>query len=200
MNLMSKENNTLTQKALRSIVSQYEHGQVFAYPTEAVFGLGCDPLNEKAVRSILALKERPEEKGLIVIASKVEQILPYVDLNQLPQGVHSKIMASWPGPVTWLLPKSAHTPNWVSGASNMVAIRVSSHPVVKAICNALDKPMVSTSANPAGKEPAKSINEVQQYFKHAIANKMLTLIEGNLGEQSSPSKIYHSLTMETIRS
>ena len=197
---MSKENNTLSQASLSSIVSQYEHGQVFAYPTEAVFGLGCDPLNEKAVRSILALKERPEEKGLIIVASKVEQILPYVDLRLLPDETQQKIMATWPGPVTWLLPKSAHTPNWVSGASSMVAIRVSSHPIVQAICDALDKPMISTSANPAGKEPAKTINEVQQYFKHAITNKMLTLIEGKLGEQSSPSKIYHSLTMETIRS
>lgn len=200
MNPMSKENNTLSQASLSSIVSQYEHGQVFAYPTEAVFGLGCDPLNEKAVRSILALKERPEEKGLIIVASKVEQILPYVDLRLLPDETQQKIMATWPGPVTWLLPKSAHTPNWVSGASSMVAIRVSSHPIVQTICDALDKPMISTSANPAGKEPAKTINEVQQYFKHAITNKMLTLIEGKLGEQDSPSKIYHSLTMETIRS
>jgi len=189
-----------TKEGLTRFVTEYKQGQVFAYPTEAVFGLGCDPQNEAAVLRILALKQRDVEKGLILIASDIEQIRPYVDFDVLPETSRTAIEASWPGPVTWLLPKSTYTPHWISGASSMVAVRVSQHPLVKALCDAVGKPLVSTSANPAGEAPAKTSKQIEHYFQHAISNKTLTIIEGELGQQSSPSKILHSLTMETIRS
>lgn len=182
-------------KQFNDIKAWYCDGQVFAYPTEAVFGLGCDPQNEDAVHKILSLKTRAVEKGMILIASDFIHIQKYVLFDELPLNTQQKIFASWPGPVTWLLPKSSYTPKWISGDSDMVAVRLSAHPLVQAICQHLQMPMVSTSANPAGQPPATSIEEVKAYF-----GNQLNLIEGELGSQRSPSKIFHSLTMETIRS
>lgn len=172
----------------------FVQGKVFAYPTEAVFGLGCDPLNESAVWEILRLKQRPVEKGMILIAQNVEQILPYVDFAVLDESTQAKILETWPGPVTWLLPKSTLTPDFISGDSDMVAVRVTNHPLVQQMCWSVNAPLVSTSANPATEEPARSAEQVIRYFGDQVI-----LIDGALGEQKTPSKIIHSLTMETIR-
>lgn len=177
----------------------FQCGTVFAYPTEAVYGLGCDPLNEKAVNKILEIKQRPVEKGMILIASNHEQIKNFVDTTVLSEQALVAIQNSWPGPVTWLLPKSTYTPYWVSGDSDMVAVRVSAHPGVKAMCDAVQHPIISTSANPAGIEPARTKSQVFEYFSRYIEENSMIVIEGELGSQTKPSQIIHSLTMETIR-
>ena len=179
---------------LPALSNCYQLGEVFAYPTEAVYGLGCDPLNKEAVYKILSLKNREVEKGMILIASDISQILPYVMFDTLSETTKTKILSTWPGPVTWLLPKSDQTPAWISGNSDMLAVRISSHPLVVNMCNYLQKPMVSTSANPAGEPPALTQHDVKRYF-----GERLFIMKGELGGQSSPSKIFHSLTMETIR-
>lgn len=181
-------------KQLKDLLQWYKSGEIFAYPTEAVFGLGCDPLNERATNKILQIKQRPVEKGMILIASDFSQINSFVEFDTLDKHSQAKILASWPGPVTWLLPKSTNTPFWVSGDSDMVAIRLSAHPLVREMCDYLNAPMISTSANPASLDPAKSIAQVREYFGDS-----LPIMDGALGEQQTPSKIFHSLTMETIR-
>jgi len=181
-------------KTLSKIKQWYSTGQVFAYPTEAVFGLGCDPQNRQAVSEILRLKSRAIEKGMILIASELHHIKPYVLFDDLPISSQQTILASWPGPITWLLPKSPFTPEWISGDSPMVAVRLSAHRQVRKICDHIDKPMVSTSANPAGQPPALNAQEVRSYF-----GQQILVVEGELGSGQSPSKIFHSLTMETIR-
>ncbi|MFT6269277.1 MAG: tRNA threonylcarbamoyl adenosine modification protein (Sua5/YciO/YrdC/YwlC family) [Alphaproteobacteria bacterium] len=191
--MTNKRQETL-QKQLQDLSTWYESGQVFAYPTEAVYGLGCDPLNKDAVYKILSLKSREVEKGMILIASDFSQIAPFVLFEHLSQHTQQEILSSWPGPVTWLLPKSPKTPDWLSGDSNMLAVRISSHPLVSQMCNHLGKPIVSTSANPAGESPAINEQELRGYFGNE-----LRVLEGLLGNQKSPSKIFHSLTMETIR-
>lgn len=184
---------------LISLLTDYQAGKVFAYPTEAVFGLGCDPQNENAVAHILSLKKRPVEKGVILIASNFQQIAPYVLFDSLPSTSQQKIMSSWPGPVTWLLPKSDYTPAWISGDSDMVAVRITAHPLVKAMCDKVKQAFVSTSANPAGEAPAINTQQIRDYFSAALDEQTLLLVEGDLGEQRSPSKIFHSQTMELIR-
>nr|WP_136250670.1 Sua5/YciO/YrdC/YwlC family protein [Ningiella ruwaisensis] len=172
----------------------FADGRVFAYPTEAVYGLGCDPLNEEAVNEILRLKQRPVEKGMILIAQSVEQILPFIEFDRLPVNTQQQIVDSWPGPVTWLIPKSVKTPYFISGDSDLVAVRVTTHKLVQQMCWSVASPLVSTSANPATEEPARSKEEVQAYF-----NTDVIIIDGELGEQKKPSTIINSLTMETIR-
>lgn len=182
------------QPQLNELNSWYKKGSVFAYPTEAVFGLGCDPLNKQAVHKILELKNRPIEKGMILVASDFSQIEDYIEFSALPSSSQQKVLESWPGPITWLLPKSNQTPDWVSGESDMVAVRISAHSIVRDMCDTLAAPMISTSANPASMPPAKSKSEVVNYFGTNIK-----IVQGELGKQSAPSQIFHSLTMETIR-
>lgn len=199
MNKQFMQASTQTSDSIQKIVQHYEQGHVFAYPTEAVYGLGCDPQNKNAVYKILALKTREVEKGVILIASDFAQIADYVRFDSLTKDTQHKILATWPGPVTWLLPKSAHTPEWISGNSDMVAVRITEHPIVIAMCEAINGPLVSTSANPAGKSPAKTVAQLHAYFQDAIDDEALHIIEGALGAQNTPSKIFHSLSMDVVR-
>ncbi len=134
-------------------------GGVVAYPTEAVYGLGCDPWNENAVRRILAMKQRPEAKGLILIAASLEQLTPFVSLLE-PERMEV-ILATWPGPHTWLLPARPQTPAWLRGAHGTLAVRVTAHPLAAALCRAAGLALVSTSANRAGRHPARTALEVR---------------------------------------
>ena len=179
---------------MQAFIDAFRQQQCFAYPTEAVFGLGCDPLAESAMLEILSLKSRPVEKGVILIAADFEQLRPFVLIDSLPVAHQQRAFASWPGPFTWLLPKSAKTPDWISGDSDLVAVRVTNHALVKQMCELVNSPMVSTSANPAGLEPARTSEQVRQYF-----GDELLIVEGSLGEQQTPSTIIDGLTLETLR-
>jgi L-threonylcarbamoyladenylate synthase len=92
----------MTDWHLRQAVRCLQRGGLVAYPTEAVWGLGCDPLRLETVRWLLALKQRPMAKGLILIAAHFSDLEPF--LEPLHQGLYNRVMESWPGPVTWLLP------------------------------------------------------------------------------------------------
>ena len=172
----------------------YLAGKVFAYPTEDVFGLGCDPDNEEAVTKLLALKQRNVSKGLILVADNYSQVLPYVDDSAIKMTKRTEIFSSWPGPITWLLPKSKTAPSWVTGESEFIAVRVSAHPLIKDLCQRADKPLVSTSANTAGHPPALNAAEVTSYFSDQVV-----LIDGSLGGSHSPSKIRHGHSGQIIR-
>lgn len=130
-----------------------QQGGVIAYPTEAVWGLGCDPFNERAVHRLLAIKQRPVEKGMILIAAELEQLRSCLDLAALPGDRLAEVLASWPGPHTWAMPASERAPAWITGAHSSLAVRVSAHPTVTALCRAFGGPLVSTSANLSG-QPA----------------------------------------------
>lgn len=177
-----------------AFVTAFNEGEVFVYPTEAVMGIGCDPDNPAAVERILSLKSRPVEKGVILIASNYSQLLPYVNDNAIPMDRRTEIFSSWPGPVTWLLPKSARAPDWITGGQPKIAVRVTSHPVVRALCDKVDKPLVSTSANPSGESPAVTLAQAKSYFGESVH-----YIEGDLGQQAKPSTIKDCDTGRTIR-
>lgn len=123
---------------------------VIAYPTEAVWGLGCDPRNEASVLRLLALKQREVDKGLILIAADEAQLAPFIDMAALDDAQRAALRASWPGPHTWIVPASTDAPAWITGAHTGIAVRVSAHATVIALCNAFGGALVSTSANRAG--------------------------------------------------
>ena len=129
-----------------------KRGGVIAYPTEGVWGLGCDPRNEQAVLRVLAIKQREVEKGLILIAASEEQLAPFVVLGALSDGQRAAVRASWPGAATWIVPASASAPRWITGDHDGIAVRVSAHAPVIALCDAFAGALVSTSANRAGKD------------------------------------------------
>ncbi|QJR81001.1 L-threonylcarbamoyladenylate synthase type 1 TsaC [Alteromonas pelagimontana] len=172
----------------------FNSGQLLVYPTEAVMGIGCDPDNQEAVFKLLALKQRPVEKGVILIADNYSRLLKYVDDNAIAPDKRTEIFSSWPGAVTWLLPKSRYAPEWITGKSNKIAVRVTNHPVVKALCEKLAKPLVSTSANLSGQAPAKTTAEARKYFYDSVY-----YIEGKVGERDRPSTIRDCETGKIIR-
>lgn len=167
---------------------------VIAYPTEAVWGLGCDPMNAGAVQRLLALKQRPVEKGLILVAADVAQVQTW--LGTLPALRREAVLTSWPGPVTWLLPDpERRIPDWIRGDHDSVALRVSAHPVVQALGLAFGGLLVSTSANPAGLPPARTALDVHRYFGESVDAMVL----GETGGLDKPTAIRDALTGETLR-
>ena len=167
-------------------------GGVVAYPTEAVWGLGCDPLQRDSVERILQLKSRPVEKGLILIAGTIEQFSPLIE--DLSDELKAKLHASWPGHTTWLVPHQGRIPNWISGQFDTVALRVTTHPVVQALCQKVEGPIVSTSANPQGQPPAKTLQQARDYFTDEVV-----YAPGQVAGLGQPSKIYDLVSGENIR-
>jgi L-threonylcarbamoyladenylate synthase len=158
------------------------HGGVISYPTESVFGLGCNPDNYSAVDKILQLKQRPIEKGLILIAASIKQLQPYIvvsskDLNKITSQKNS--------PTTWLVKPSELTPYWITGQHEKVAVRLTQHPVAKHLCEQFPYPLVSTSANPGGKIPAKSSLKSRIYF----GGNVDFYVGGSVGNLGSVTRI-----------
>lgn len=177
-----------------NLVIALRQQQVIAYPTEAVFGLGCDPDSESAVQALLVLKQRPWQKGLILVAAHYAQLEEYINDDALDAAARSRIFASWPGPVTWVIPARPTTPRWLTGQHASMAVRVSAFEPVRLLCLAFGKPLVSTSANLTGQPPARSADEVFRQLGAAFP-LLGESVEGRL----NPSEIRDALSGELIR-
>lgn len=169
------------------------NGGVVAYPTEAVYGLGCDPYNCSAVGRILAIKRRDPAKGLILIAAEPFQLLPFV--APLPPGPMAEVLASWPGPHTWLLPVRPGIPHWLTGRFATLAVRVTAHPLAAGLCRAYGGAIVSTSANVADRPPARSALEVRL----ALADGPDLIVSGACVGADRPSSIRDGYTGRVLR-
>lgn len=179
------------QQPLRNVLAS---DGVIAYPTEGVWGLGCLPDCLTAVQRILDLKRRPAHKGLILVAAEPEQLSPWIDWGALPLDRLSEILATWPGPITWVLPTFPHVSPLLRGKFDTLAVRVSAHPVVRELC-LRHGPLVSTSANHAGRRAAKTELQVRQWFN----NEIDAVIPGKLGGRKGSSEIRDGLTGESFR-
>jgi len=178
---------------LKRAIHICEMGGIIAYPTEAVFGLGCLPLHEQSVHRILKLKKRPVSKGLILVAASIEQLDPFVDFSKVKN--LEVIQNSWPGPVTWIVPAKQTTPFWLTGDHKTLAVRVSSHSIVRSLCEKLG-PIVSTSANPQAAEPAKTSQEVRSYFHTDVDY----VIPASISNTMKPTEIRDANSGDIIRS
>jgi len=168
----------------RQAVTTLKQGGVIAYPTEAVWGLGCDPFELAAVERILEMKRRPMHKGLILVAGDMAQI-DFL-LEPLTDEQRQVLSQYWPGPVTFLLPDPLNQiPRWVKGSHSSVAVRVSQHPVIRQVSESFGGPIVSTSANPASKEPARDRLKVNLYFNGVVD----TITGGEVGSLGQPTQI-----------
>lgn len=167
-------------------------GGVVAYPTEAVWGLGCDPDHTGALERLLQLKARDPAKGLILIASSIEQLEPW--LEGLDDTLRARLASRWPGPVSWLVPDNGRSHPLVRGAHSSVALRVSDHPLVRALCDAFGGPLVSSSANRAGQAPCMTAEEIRRVFEDEVL-----VVEGSLGRRTRPSEIRDLLTDDVLR-
>mgnify|MGYP000182744605 FL=1 len=181
---------------MTTALETFQQGGIVAYPTEAVFGLGCDPDNEQAIEKLLSIKSRSVDKGLILLAGNYSQLLPYIDDSKIPQDKRFTVLSRWPDGVTQLVAKNANTSTLLTGKFNTLAVRITSQPDVVALCTATNKPIVSTSANLAGEMPAKT----WQAIPHELANKIDFIIQGETLGFDQPSTIIDALSGEVIRS
>jgi L-threonylcarbamoyladenylate synthase len=178
---------------LQRAVTIIKTGGVIAYPTEAVYGLGCDPFNHAAVDRIMKIKRRSLSKGLILIAETWEQVQPFVGKIDAP--TLAKVKASWPGPITWVLPASERVPPWIRGEHATIALRVTDHPVAKELCHHFGNPIVSTSANIAEGEPLRTFSAV----KRELGEQVDFILKGRMGKQKQPTEIRDAITDHVIR-
>jgi L-threonylcarbamoyladenylate synthase len=157
-----------------------------------VYGLGCDPRNNKAIRNLLELKHRPWQKGLILIAATIEQLYPFIDTDKFDL---SGPRASWPGPVTWVVPAVAGVSHYLKGEHGSIAVRVTAHPLASLLCRTFHGPVVSTSANPAQHPPAVSAAGVRRYF----GNDVDFVLDGPTGGLDRPTPIYDAQSGDVLR-
>lgn len=183
-------------KQISQAVKSLKVGEIIAYPTEGVYGLGCDPDNDIVLRKLLELKQRPVAKGLILVAASFEQLEQYIDISLLSATRLAEIKASWPGAITWVIPASSRVSPLVTGEHSTIAVRVSAHKVVKKLCEDYGKPIVSTSANIAGNPPCLSANAIKDLFFEKIG----AVIDFPLGGLLAPTQIIDAITGITLRS
>jgi len=167
-----------------SAIPLLRSGGLIAYPTEAVWGLGCDPGNQQAVLKLLQIKQRLVDKGLILVVADLAQLDGWAHLDALPAARRQAVLDTWPGPQTWVLPKGARAPRWITGRHPGLAVRVSAHPVVAALCRAFAGPLVSTSANLSGEPPAYREEDINPHLLEQIDAVVAGHIEGLPGPTS----------------
>ena len=164
---------------LSSVLEYLKSGEVIAYPTEGVWGLGCDPNNADAINKLLSLKRRSHEKGLILIGSKFEQFIEFSYVEKYKD----KLMTKWPGPHTWLVPSKKSLSHLIRGNHEKVALRLSNHVSVCELCDSFEGSIVSTSANREGKPTLTDPNDILEEFP------TVRILEGELGGNRKPTTI-----------
>lgn len=178
--------------SLRQTAEIIRGGGVVAYPTEACFGLGCDPRNSAAIARILRMKHRARAQGLLLLADRRTRFAGYVN----SWGEHrAEIFASWPGPYTWLLPAGARASRWVRGDHRTIGVRVTAHRAAAALSRLCGLPIVSTSANRSGRKMLRTARAVLQEFGAEIDGVM----DARIGHRVAPSVIRDGATLRVLR-
>ena len=168
--------------SVRGIAAHLRHGGLIAYPTESCYGFGCDPANRRAVQRILRLKQRPQGKGLILIASDYRQVAHY--LLPLSAAEQDRLKLAGAQAITYLMPVKPSCPRWLRGAHDTLAVRLTAHPLARQLCHNLNSALVSTSANRSGQRPAKTYAQCQRLF-----GRRVWVLPGRVGKRKKPSTI-----------
>ena len=166
----------------RALAAHLKNGGVIAYPTESCYGLGCDPDNRRAVQRILKLKQRPQHKGLILIASDYRQVARYLQALTLEQ--QQRLKEAGAQAITYLMPVLPSCPRWLRGTHDTLAVRFTAHPIAKQLCRSAGSALVSTSANRSGCKPAKTYAQCLRLF-----GKKVWVLPGRVGKRKQPSTI-----------
>lgn len=172
-----------------------QNGGVVAYPTESVFGLGCDPQNISSLNRLLAIKKRDENKGLIIVASKISQVESYIDFDRISEDDWLGVLNKWPGPFTFILPTLSSVPRLLTGNRDTIAIRVSSNNFIVSLCNSLNGPIVSTSCNISGKPAIRSYEQACCEF----LGKVDYIVNANVDGLQKPSTIIDAISHKILR-
>ncbi|MCV2506098.1 MAG: Sua5/YciO/YrdC/YwlC family protein [Candidatus Lightella neohaematopini] len=187
-------NNSFNINEINKIVLALKDKKIIAYPTESVFGLGCDPDYEIVVKKILILKNRPIEKGLILVASNYEQIKKYIDETKITIDIKKRLFSSWPGPISWALPANSNVPVWLTGKYDKLVVRISNFLPIRLICQKFGKAIISTSANVSQQLPARTVDEVYKLFGSKVV-----IMNDIVGKLPCPTKICDAISNTIIR-
>lgn len=179
--------------AIRKACRALDDDGLIAYPTEAVYGLGCRPDSATATLRLATLKQRDLRAGFILIAADRSQLDPY--LASLTARIERRLRSSWPGPVTWVVPASLDAPEWITGGRETIAVRVTAHPLASRLCASFGAAIVSTSANLAGRPPARTALGVRRRF----GTRIDVIVPGKVGSAARPTEIRDALTNEILR-
>ena len=214
---MSLSTSFITDSVIQAAL-WLKQGRLLAYPTESVWGIGCDPFNQQAVMQLLTIKQRPIEKGMIVVTDSPSHLTALLEV--LTAVERQTVLDSWQADSTNATAKQAHTwllpipknlpitiPSWITGAHDSVAVCVIDHPLIKQLCAqmvSVSNPygfVVSTSCNPSGQTPALSLNEAKRYFldDHLYLNESVGYLQGKTLGYQLPSQIGDALTGQIIR-
>ena len=180
-------------RSINRAVETLRQGRVIAYPTEGVYGLGCDPFNHNAVTQILTLKNRSIKKGFILIASEWKQVETLI--QPLDPKILARVFSTWPGPVTWIFPATNEVPYWLRGNRATIAIRVTAHPLAGLLCRHFGGPIVSTSANLERQPPTRDM----KILKIIFGNKIDIVFKAALWASKRPTEIRDAITAEVLR-
>jgi L-threonylcarbamoyladenylate synthase len=166
-------------------------GGVIAYPTEGVYGLGCLPDEEAAVERVLRLKQRAPGKGLILIAAAADQLDGWIEL---PAG-RSLPEPDPVYPITWIVPPGPFAHPLLRGDNDGIAVRLTTNAVARSLCNVVDSPLVSTSANLTGRPTARNRYVLRRQFMQRVDY----VVPGDCGPVDGPSEIREFLTGKVLR-
>ena len=181
--------------AINRLSKAVEQGAVIAYSGDTIWGFGCHPLRPDSVDQILQIKRRSANKGLILLSSELEFCLPYIDNNLSTESINL-LQQSKSKPTTWLIPASLHCPAWLRGEYPTIAIRITNHPFIQALCKNIKSPIVSTSANLTGKTPVRNSIQANRLF----ADQLDFIVTGYESGTGRASEIKSLQTGDTIRS
>jgi len=159
-----------TDFSIRHAAHIIKHGGIIAYPTDTIYGLGCDPYNLCAVEKLNNIKQRPADKQFILLAGHIEQLKPLLLISDKDE----KAITLNTEPTSWVVDAKPGTPPWLLSNRNTLTVRISKHADVIKLCHTLGHAIISTSANPAGKPPAKNALELHKYFQHVVDKIILS--------------------------
>lgn len=177
--------------SLETVADHVGQHHVVCYPTEGVWGIGCHPQSATAFEQTLSLKQRSEEKGVILLAANYEQIQPYASITPTLQ---AQLREHWAGFVTCLLPKSPDCPDYLTGDHDTVAVRMTAYEPLRQLCLLSRSAVVSTSANITGQSPARDLQQAVSLFSTHVD----CYWDAPLGGADKPSKII-DLTTSRLR-
>ncbi|WP_167383042.1 Sua5/YciO/YrdC/YwlC family protein [Pasteurella oralis] len=179
---------------IQQIVERLKQNDVVAYPTEAVFGFGCNPNSESAVQKLLVLKQRPIEKGLILVAPNLNYLLPFIDTSSFEEAHWQRLQAQYDRPTTWVVPAKSTTPKFLTGQFNRIAVRLCQHEAVRQLCELAGFALTSTSANLTTLPPCRNAQEVMVQFGDDFP-----VLDLPVGKAMNPSEIRDLFTNQLFR-
>jgi L-threonylcarbamoyladenylate synthase len=181
--------------SIKRLSNAIENGAVIAYPTDTIWGFGCHPMLASSAIRILNIKHRPVSKGLILLSSRIEYCAPYIDPGLSQQQI-DLVRQENQHPVTWLVPASRNCPVWLRGEFPTVAVRITDHPFIEALCSEMHAPIISTSANRHRRAVIRNALQARRQF----GGELNHIVTGFNRGTNHPSEIKSLATGDTIRS